>query len=254
MFATTCTRDYLIGLEVLLQSLVDHNPQINIPFTIISNDLTEDHLILSRKIYNNINLIGYNDAKYFLIKEMQINNNVALGDYTKYEIFSLEAEKIIFLDSDTLILGDISELLNNNSNITAVRELYIDQFNTGVMVINKKYLNSRITQDLIDLTQIYGISEHLDQDVINLYFKDKINELPIAYNFLKTYHKTSFRSTGLAKYVKILHYNARKPWQRSRQPVSIEEGTLWLESYWFEVYTRVCALKTELNIKQDIIR
>ena len=48
---------------------------------------------------------------------------------------------------NTLILGNIDHLIDFKEDFGAVRELYIDQHNTGVMVIGKKYLNPQITQN-----------------------------------------------------------------------------------------------------------
>ena len=144
---------------------------------------------------------------------------MAFGYYTKFELFSItDFDKIIFLDSDTLILGNIDYLIDFKDDFGAVRELFIDQHNTGVMVINKKYLNTKITEDLIKLTELYGITEHLDQDIINNYFLDVITDIPISYNFLKIYNKGIFKNLGLPKYVKILHYVVKKPCQ-NKPPV-----------------------------------
>ncbi len=57
MFVTVCDKNYLIGFEVMLKSLTDNNPRViheNIPFTILSNDITEDDIIFSKQIHNNI--------------------------------------------------------------------------------------------------------------------------------------------------------------------------------------------------------
>lgn len=247
MFVTVCNKNYLIGFEVMLKSLVDNNPRVikdNIPFLIISNDINPEDLITSRKIYNNIYIKRFDSEKYSEIEKLK-QIQMAFGDYTKYEIFSIESEnKIIFLDSDTLILGNIDHLIDFKEDFGAVRELYIDQHNTGVMVIGKKYLNQQITNDLINLTQTYGITEHLDQDIINNYFTDVITDIPIQYNFLKIYHKNIFQNTGLPKHIKIIHYVVKKPWQQ-KPLVILEEGTLWTERYWFEYYSKV--LKYKLN-------
>jgi lipopolysaccharide biosynthesis glycosyltransferase len=245
MFVTVCNREYLIGFEVMLKSLIDTNPRVvneNIPFTIISNDLTHDDLITSKKIYNNILLKNYDVSKYDQI-ELIKSEQTGFGDYTKYEIFSLiDFDKIIFLDSDIVVLGNIDHIIDYTESFGAVRELYIDQFNTGVMVINKKYLSEKITNDLINLTLIYGITEHFDQDIINFYFSDVIQPIPIEYNYLKTYSKHVFINTGLPKYIKILHFIAKKPWQ-NKPLVSLEEGTLWQERYWFDYYSKILKLK-----------
>ena len=231
----------------MLKSLVDNNPRVikeDIPFTIISNDLTSDDLNTSRKIHNNILLKTYEPSKYYEIDELK-KQQMAFGDYTKYEIFSIEdVDKIIFLDSDTLILGNIDKLIDSKCSFGAVRELYIDQYNTGVMVISKKYLNPKITNDLINLTKIYGITEHLDQDIINNYFNDVIYDFPIDYNYLKIYSKNIFQNTGLPKYIKILHYVVKKPWQQ-KPLVILEEGTVWQERYWFEFYSKILKLKND---------
>ena len=245
MFVTVCNKEYLIGFEVMLKSLIDNNPRVitdNLPFVIITNDLNPEDLVTSRKIYNNIHIKRYDESKYSQIEELK-KQQMAFGDYTKYEIFSLtEFKKIIFLDSDTIILGNIDYLIDFKESFGCVRELFIDQYNTGVMVIGNKYLNPKITEDLINLTNIYGITEHLDQDIINNYFIDVITPIPLEYNYLKIYSKQIFQNTGLPEYIKIIHYVVKKPWQQ-KPLVILEEGTLWTERYWFEYYSKVLKLK-----------
>ena len=247
MFVTVCNKEYLIGFEVMLKSLIDNNPRVindNLPFVIITNDLNPEDLVTSRKIYNNIHIKRFDESKYSQIEELK-KQQMAFGDYVKYEIFSLtEFKKIIFLDSDTIILGNIDYLIDFKESFGCVRELFIDQYNTGVMVIGNEYLNPKITEDLINLTNVYGITEHLDQDIINNYFIDVITPIPLEYNYLKIYSKQIFQNTGLPDYVKIIHYVVKKPWQQ-KPLVFLEEGTLWTERYWFEYYSKV--LKYKLN-------
>jgi lipopolysaccharide biosynthesis glycosyltransferase len=245
MFVSICDKEYLIGFEVMVKSLIDNNPRVkeeNIPFCIISNELTDDDLVVVKKIHENISIKNYDERKYHQIEELK-SKHVGFGDYTKYELFSIEGvDKIIFLDCDVVILGNIDYLLDFKNDFGAVHELYIDQYNTGVMVITKEFLSEKITSDLINLTLIYGITEHFDQDIINYYFEDIITPIPIGYNFLKIYHKEIFQNTGLPKYVKILHYVVKKPWQ-NRNLVLLEEGTLWQEKYWFDYYSKILKLK-----------
>jgi len=110
------------------------------------------------------------------------------------------------------------------------------------MVISKEFLNEKITKDLIHLTTIYGITEHLDQDIIDHYFSDIITPISIEYNYLKTYSKEIFKNSGLPKYIKILHFIAKKPWQ-NKPLVFLEEGTIWQEKYWFDYYSKILKLK-----------
>ena len=245
MFVTVCNKEYLIGFEVMLKSLIDNNPRVindNLPFVIITNDLNPEDLVTSRTIYNNIHIKRFDESKYSQIEELK-KQQMAFGDYTKYEIFSLtEFKKIIFLDSDTIILGNIDYLIDFKESFGCVRELFIDQYNTGVMVIGNEYLNPKITEDLINLTNVYGITEHLDQDIINNYFIDVITPIPLEYNYLKIYSKQIFQNTGLPNYVKIIHYVVKKPWQQ-KPLVYLEEGTIWQERYWFDYYSKILKLK-----------
>jgi lipopolysaccharide biosynthesis glycosyltransferase len=245
MFVSVCDKNYLIGFEVMLKSLVENNPRVtkeNFPFCIISNDLSEEDLITSKKIHKNIFIKKFNSEKYNKIEELK-KQQKSFGDYTKYEIFSLtEFDKIIFLDSDIVVLGNLDYLIDSNLSFGAVRELYIDQYNTGVMVINNQFLNEKTTNDLIHLTTLYGITEHLDQDIINFYFEDVIKPIPIEFNYLKTYSKEIFKNIGLPKYIKILHFIVKKPWQ-NKPLVLLEEGTIWQERYWFEYYSKILKLK-----------
>jgi lipopolysaccharide biosynthesis glycosyltransferase len=245
MFVSVCNKDYLIGFEVMLKSLIDNNPRVvneNLPFVIISNDLNPEDLITSRKIYNNIHIKRFDTEKYSEIEKLKDQQRM-FGDYTKYEIFSLtEFKKIIFLDCDIVVLGNIDYLIDYEKPFGAVRELYIDQYNTGVMVISGEFLNEKITKDLIHLTTIYGITEHLDQDIIDYYFSDIITPISIEYNYLKTYSKEIFKNSGLPKYIKILHFIAKKPWQ-NKPLVFLEEGTIWQEKYWFDYYSKILKLK-----------
>jgi glycogenin glucosyltransferase len=245
MFVTVCNKEYLIGFEVMLKSLIDNNPRIveeNIPFTIISNDLTNEDLFVGRQIYNNTVIKNFDPTKYKDIDELKKQKNF-FGDYFKYEIFSIDnTDKIIFLDSDIVVLGNIDYLIDFKNDFGGVRDLYIDQYNTGVLVIGKKYLNQKITNDLISQTLLYGITEHSDQDIINNYFCDVITEIPLSYNYLKTYSKQIFQNVGLPKHIKILHFIVKKPWQ-NKPLVLLEEGTIWQEKYWFEYYSKILKLK-----------
>ena len=249
MFVTVCNKEYLIGFEVMLKSLIDNNPRVkkeNISFLIISNDLEEQDLLTSKKIHKNISIKKFNQEKYKDIEALK-QQSATFGDYTKFEIFGLEEyDKIIFLDSDILILGNIDKLIDYKGNFAAVRDLYIDQYNTGVMVIENTHLNKDTVNNLINLVLTFGITEHLDQDIINHYFYDEIEEMSLSYNFLKTYNKQLFSRSGLPKHIKILHFICKKPWQN--KPIfQIEEGTLWQERYWFEYYSKVFRIKSQIN-------
>lgn len=247
MFVTTCDRNYLIGFEVMLKSLVDTNPRAaeeNIEFRVVSNDLSEEDMTVARAIHRNVVLQRYDESRYASIPKG--DGERKFGDYSKFEAFSMDAERVVFLDCDTLITGNIDLLIDSDARLAAARDLYIDQYNTGVMSIGGDVLSEKTFSDLVHLASIFGRTEHLDQDIINKYLYDEIEEISLSYNFLKTYHKSVFRNSEIAKHIRILHYIAKKPWQNI-QPVALEEGTLWLERYWFDTYAKVARIRSKVQ-------
>jgi lipopolysaccharide biosynthesis glycosyltransferase len=247
MFTTVCDRNYLVGLEVMLKSLVDSNPRVSkegMEFAVISKDLDEQDLAVARKIHWNTTLRRYDPSIYPAMPTEDGSRH--FGDHSKFEAFRTDADRVVFLDCDTIVMGNIDLLIDFDRPFGAARDLYIDQFNTGVMTLGREVLSEGIFSDLLTLASIFGRTEHMDQEIINKYFHDDIEEIPLSYNFLKTYHKPVFRNSELARHIRILHYIAKKPWQNI-QPVALEEGTLWLERYWFDVYAKVARIRTGLQ-------
>ena len=62
------------------------------------------------------------------------------------------------------------------------------------------------------------------------------------HDFGSNLSKQLFQNTGLPKHVKILHFIVKKPWQ-NKPLVPLEEGTIWLERYWIEYYSKVLKYK-----------
>jgi lipopolysaccharide biosynthesis glycosyltransferase len=230
--ATVCDKKFLVGLETMVSSLIRHTPTFKWDIVVLSPDMVEEDLGRLAKIYPFIRLVRIDTQKYDEINQTLMQQKPgANGAYYKYDVFSLdEYDRVLFLDSDTIIVQDIWELLACKEDIAMVPEMFIDQFNTGVMSISKKYLNADTVKKLIALTRQIGPTDHVDQDIINHFFDGRVKPLSMGFNFLKIYHNYSFMG-GLSPHIKILHYVIHKPWT-SYQPLTIEEGCGWLDKYW----------------------
>lgn len=242
---TICDKKFIPGFEVMLKSLLDSNPVISEKkewdIIVLTNDLQEGDLYRAKALYNDISLQRIDTKKYEEINET-LNKTIpeANGSYLKFEVFSLEEyDRVLFLDSDLLILQDISELLEMDCDFGACRDLLIEQFNSGVMSIGKKYLGEDKVNDLIELTKTQGPGEHADQDILNLYFKDYF-EIPIYFNFLKTYYNYPFlHKFPIPQHFKILHYIIHKPWIPSQNMREIEIGSEGLNKLWWDCYNKL---------------
>jgi lipopolysaccharide biosynthesis glycosyltransferase len=266
---TVVNKIYISGLEVMLKTLITTNPDLlssNTPLIILKDPTVSDQdLLYCKTIYPNTQIIHIDYTPYkeicnkFYRHDFEKDTNMVsycLCGFLKYEIFSInKVDRLVYIDSDCMITGDISYLLNYDKPFGAVREINngttFDEFNTGVMVLNKQYLNRPdITQDLITYTTLLPIVRKLDQIPMNDYFQKEISEIPIEYNFLKLYcsEQTQTRTYHLSSQCKILHYVLDKPWYGFKYPTQLKFPYLYTHEWWVQEYLKVYKHKKTLNI------
>ncbi len=195
-------------------------------------------LSLSNKRKIQKSLSGYSDITFFDIDETTFANcpirsdfHLTVETYFRLKIASLfpDLDKILYLDSDIVVLGDISEIwaLNIDDCYLAcvpdaggekyrkIFSQYVDfdesflYYNAGVMLVNLHKWRS----DQME----YAFFEHLknykatllfaDQDVLNCVINKNIKYLDKSWNFqLSGYNH-------LEDGAKIIHYvSGNKPW------------------------------------------
>lgn len=140
-------------------------------------------------------------------KYINLNDFYEINNYT-YEIYYrfyaskiLDYEKIIYLDSDIIVVNDIATLYNEDIKdfpIGVVMDFthYLDNFNfdfnSGVMLINsKKFENLKIREKCIELIKNNKFN-FPDQKALNIVCKDNVFFLKPKYNYqvsLAYYHR-----------------------------------------------------------------
>lgn len=140
-------------------------------------------------------------------------------------------DKVLYLDCDIIVLGDISELYNvelgNNLVAAAPEEVmgevkvfgdYVEQtldiktknyFNAGILLMNTKlFRKERIAEKFVDLLNKYKFTVTQDQDYLNVLCKGRVNYVDLGWN------KTAFKNVKFNdKDLKIIHYKMNwKPW------------------------------------------
>lgn len=239
-------KKYIEGLEILLYSLKKNN--INIPsIVLLSEDILEkpknvDYLI-------NINVDNY---KYFEFPEVMPRNTLwPKSIFYKLSIFNIRGyDRIIFIDSDMLVIDDISELWDLNkynefdfyatcSNHHIVK--FFSNTNhkalcTALMIINKNFLRQDIYKRLIELAILYDTYDGSDQGVINSY----IIKNNIKYGILNDFYNIFAHISGVEE-KKILHFfggwkiNKLKSWyDRIHQKCFKKEYIEIYDKYWDE--------------------
>lgn len=194
--------------------------------------------------------------------DLKISKDIPISSYYRLllpDILSEKIEKVIYLDSDLVVEGDIKELWRmplDDYSVLAVPEMsriahfvssskgllsykvlgipdYNKYFNAGVLSINlAKWREDNIPQKVFDYLKKY--SEYVlwhDQDGLNAILWNDWKELPSEWNVMTAFFisesmypdlKAEISYDYVWNNIKILHYtNSRdKPWKDScRHPL-----------------------------------
>lgn len=251
-------KNYIPFLSVSLDSLKENaSKSYRYEIYILNTDIDEKEAEPVKKFEDEKFGVHFIDVSERL---EEVKNSLQLRDYytgaTYYRIFIAnmfpEYEKALYIDSDTIVLGDVSELFNTElkSNligaipdeaVAVVPEfrLYTKEtlgveaekyFNAGVILMNlKEFRKSNFYGKFCGLLKTYKFCVAQDQDYLNVLCKDKIvfvgnewNKMPIG---------------GASETPKLIHYNlTMKPWHY--------ENILFKEHFWHyakrsEYYERI---------------
>lgn len=142
------------------------------------------------------------------------------------ELVDKEIEKIIYLDCDLIVLGNLIDLFNidiNNYFVGAVEEKLFDikealgmdentpYFNSGVMLINlKEWRKNNISEKTLDFIRRSPEKIKLyDQDALNFILANKCLILNKKYNQIIL----GLKKTNIPDNTFIIHYTGTyKPW------------------------------------------
>ncbi|MCX6276622.1 MAG: hypothetical protein NT004_00825 [Bacteroidetes bacterium] len=247
---TVTSPDFVPGTMALIHSFLKHNPWFAGDIVIISDGLEPGQEELFA-IFPRVKF--YNPGDDLLLRIGHLCN--ALPEliakrrrFYSIEIFNLgDYDRLLFFDSDMLVMGDISEALSHpapllacsdqpnrhvgkvrsrksfkrilRSEVTDVSTMLLKTFNAGFFVVGKKLLNQNTyngLKDLIHINIFRNIRTHnTDQVVLNLFFDGVASILPFAYNMIvsKWPEFLSGKKINLPD-IKVLHFTGNyKPWE-----------------------------------------
>ncbi len=198
---------------------------------------------ISEEMKTQVNNLQYDNlsVEFICVKEQleKISANLPIRDYysktTYFRMFIakmfLEYDKAIYIDSDTVVLGDVSKLYNENVKDyyvgacheqvmiqTEVFGNYVEKvmgidrnnfFNAGVLLINcKAFRKNNLLEKFIDLLSVYTFVVTQDEDYLNCLCHNKVKWLDDGWN------TTVYGNIKPKKEeYKIIHYiMTSKPW------------------------------------------
>lgn len=193
-------------LIVSINSLMRHNKNSNIH--ILSNDLSDENKeILIQKGKSNDCNVFFQEVNINFIQKLKLRYHFPHETYFRLVAHKyLSVSKVIFLDSDTVILGDLKHLFNlklNEYYLAASTDPIIEYqfpgfedkkgllgildrpyYNVGVILMNlSKIKKDRVFDKTLEYIQNNPeICEYLDQDGINAIMNKQIFEIGQRYN------------------------------------------------------------------------
>lgn len=154
------------------------------------------------------------------------------------EVFAGTVNRVLYLDTDILVLGDVGELLNTDlgeAPVAAVRDEYVDArlkaaqfdrlagvprvrdyFNAGVLLINPRLCREkRLFQVALAYQETHPRSPYCDQDGLNVACDGLWRELEGKWNY-QTHRTVNVAGLHVAKRPHIVHFiTGDKPWKPS---------------------------------------
>ena len=232
-----CDDNFVKYTVVSLQSMKEHASRdqkycIHVLHTNISKEMQDVMYAMQDEQFQ----IRFDDVTDYL---KSISDKLPLRDYysktTYFRLFIAEMfpeyEKAIYIDSDTVVLGDIADLYAydlGDNYVGAAREqamvqtdvygtyvekvLGIDRnayFNAGLLVINcEQFRKQCVLDQFIELLHVYNFVVTQDEDYLNLICKGQVFWLPQQWN-TEVFGNIDYPEESIC----VLHYiMVSKPW------------------------------------------
>ena len=254
MIHIACNIDgnYVQHCAVTLVSIFENNRESKFCIHIVATGLTKDDenilSSLATKYGNTVSFYAPDEKllEGFAIKKF--SKRISMATYYRCilaDLLPTTIDKLIYLDCDIVILGDIRQFWNiplEGIGVAAVEDIGCNEpqryqilqypqedsyFNAGVLLINLDYWRKHnITKACIDYYQKYP--ERIlfnDQDLLNsVLHKDKIL-IDLCWNVQDGFYRTpkvvskewKYKFVEVLKNPIILHYTNRKPWDYDSQ-------------------------------------
>ena len=265
--------NYILPTMVCLQSMFTNKNENSLyDIYILSDNIKPEHVKNLEKF----------SKDNFVVKVLQIENKykdlenkndyVTNSAFLKFDIPNIlnEFEKILYIDTDTVILKDLFDLYNTNIEnsiagvVKDVGDIFykrskdlslINYFNSGVILYNaKKYREKACAKSALKVYLDNGQSFIChDQDTLNLVFNNDVVWLSPFYNYQQSLAEYSIKKVAKfynisEKEVKntddivILHYTRMKPWVYKSAS---------FKNFW-DKYFLLTGFKDHLNLKSGI--
>lgn len=238
-----CDENFVKFTAVTIKSLIANaSKEFSYDIHILCTKISEEKKRKAQELASEGFKIYFDDVTDYL---KSISYRLPIRDYysktTYYRLFISEMfpelDKAVYLDSDMIVLGDISKLYSHDIGEnyvgacneqamvqTDVYGTYVEQcigldrnkyFNAGMLLLNcMQFRKQKILDQFIRLLHEYSFAVTQDEDYLNLICKDKVFWIENSWN-VETYGEIKYS----AETAKIIHYlMVGKPWHFADVP------------------------------------
>jgi alpha-N-acetylglucosamine transferase len=269
---TVTTENYVQWTMTMIYSFITSNTWFNGDIIVVCHGL-DDKIKSGFAVFPNLRFMAPSEMLLERVAGLclHIPGFAKLASlFYSLEVFNLRGyKKVLFLDSDMLVVKSVKEIFEFQEPFYASAEscwyqgngrrtdtyesvksfpdpgLFIENpVNSGFMVIDQLCISTPNYNGLVDLINpgLWAKKNtfHADQLVINLFFKDRISLVDARYNFRPTnFHEIYDREKVTLEDAKIIHYFRQyKPWNfdevfelSQRNMLHIKAFQLWYLGY-----------------------
>lgn len=252
--AYTSMDNYSPYLGISMLSLLENNRDEEIHIYILSDGITEQNCKKLQDIveqyHQEITVLSVKKYEDFFVEQKVDTGGfgcVVLLRLLLSSILPAEVERLIHIDCDTIVNGNLRELWELDLEGLYLRSLpdfampaehlaelgmegHSVYYNAGVMLLNlKKWRQDHIEEKFMDFCRKHKRLKYADQDVLNMCCHGAIGAIPIQYNFAPNmywygakhvkkmqpaYRDTSVRELReIMKHPAVIHYMGdERPW------------------------------------------
>lgn len=248
---------YAPYVGIAIASIMQNHPNHKINFFILDNGIqSENKQKLEQIVQSNASI------SFVSVFESEMENyHFPHGTYLSPAIFYrikipeifAHLDRVLYLDVDTLVLGDLRSFYEMDMNQKplalafdvdtekqAERLKLPHYFNSGVILFDiKACQKNNITQRFLETLKSSPNLLFPDQDIINMAFQNEIEPISDVYNMqIDPYNSKSIEMIQKNfKKIKILHYiTSAKPWAVYGNPFEQVFFDIWKNSLWKEDY------------------
>lgn len=271
---TVVSDPFVYGALVMLKSFKATNPWFkgdivvlwnpeNAPLSDSSREILDGEL--SGITYVEVDNDRYGEVFHFAETVVQTPQRLRAAFYILEAFHAKQYDRILTLDSDMLILGDLSRLFEIDEPFGVVRAfdhvkaLPLPYFNTGTMVVRHDTPEALGFEDLRAAIRIDKIDKShgkADQAVLNVALRGSRKHFyDHRYNFSKRlcpYDRNRIEPFLKDKDVRVLHFLGEKPWNVKAKASEAEYQHL--EMLWVRHLTKYCSRGTMFRYFRSVIR